>query len=486
MTDQDRRWWSQWHAKAHVQPTPLDIPFGLQPLTELSWVEADAEDAPVDAWDTDRAAQMTALNNNRLRSYVNLLAGTVNELLAYTNALEGRLADLEVQRGPSSTKGKQPQAPPLDLGDIPQRLHHLEVFRNAVEPNSSTGQHIVYSDQIPQLVANALANTGVAAAPGGPVAPIAQDPKIPTPAGYDGKRGTGADNFITQMDSYFTAKPRTYPTGATHVAFTFPLLSGQAQSWHVQRIRDPQLDREVIENPLASGNFVTTLVLADWDLYKRRFLAMFGDPHRGEHAAAAFDKLRQTGSATKYASEFTTLAIDAQYDLNSRQNCDKFFNGLKVDVQNGLAVSDWKSWDFATLQRQAMDLDERLYNVKKSHTPASSTTRATTATPYVRATLPAPATSVKTSVQYGPGQGPMDLSATSVPSSGPHGLISQEERERRRKLGLCMRCAVKGHFAVDCPLSKKPVIGAATTSVPVPEPTPYAHIEPAPSESGKE
>ena len=230
---------------------------------------------------------------------------------------------------------------------------------------------------------------------------------------------------------------------------------------------------------------------------------MFGDPHQADHAGEAFKKLKQTSSAVKYAQEFTSLAIDAQYDLNSRQNRNNFFSGLKPEVQNGLAFANWASWDFPTLQRQAVDMDDRLFNVKKANTPVRVIT-APAPPSYSRpsSSAPVPATSSHSSSHQAPsyyskGQGPMDLSATVSAAPAPRGPISQEEKERRRRLGLCHRCATKGHFVSNCPLgqvqSSRLSTGSATSpvaSAPGPSAAPaaslYTHIEPAPSESGKE
>ncbi len=41
----------------------------------------------------------------------------------------------------------------------------------------------------------------------------------------------------------------------------------------------------------------------------------------------------------------------------------------------------------------------------------------------------------------------MDLSASGLRSNGP---VSQEERDRRRKFGLCYYCGEAGHKSVRC------------------------------------
>lgn len=41
----------------------------------------------------------------------------------------------------------------------------------------------------------------------------------------------------------------------------------------------------------------------------------------------------------------------------------------------------------------------------------------------------------------------MDLSATGIARRGP---ITQEEKDRRRRLGLCFYCGERGHLASSC------------------------------------
>ena len=48
---------------------------------------------------------------------------------------------------------------------------------------------------------------------------------------------------------------------------------------------------------------------------------------------------------------------------------------------------------------------------------------------------------------------PQSSKGTSQPSTfRPRGFVTPEERERRRKEGLCYRCGQKGHIATKCPI----------------------------------
>ncbi|RYO77869.1 hypothetical protein DL764_010171 [Monosporascus ibericus] len=46
---------------------------------------------------------------------------------------------------------------------------------------------------------------------------------------------------------------------------------------------------------------------------------------------------------------------------------------------------------------------------------------------------------------------PMQLDAATIKSNGPRGPLSEEERQRRRRLNLCMYCGKEGHYFFICP-----------------------------------
>ena len=53
---------------------------------------------------------------------------------------------------------------------------------------------------------------------------------------------------------------------------------------------------------------------------------------------------------------------------------------------------------------------------------------------------------------------PRSSQGTGQPSTfRPRGFVTPEERERRRKEGLCYRCGQKGHIATKCPIGNSDI-----------------------------
>ena len=78
--------------------------------------------------------------------------------------------------------------------------------------------------------------------------------------------------------------------------------------------------------------------------------------------------------------------------------------------------------------------------------------------------------SVQTEARRGPNPPQNANKAPGNPSGAkPKGFVSPEERERRRKEGLCYRCGQKGHIAPNCPIRNqdiKPKVKNTTLEAP--------------------
>ncbi|RXK34846.1 hypothetical protein M231_07898 [Tremella mesenterica] len=291
-----------------------------------------------------------------------------------------------------------------------------------------------------------------------------KEPKISHPPPFTGRKDQTLE-FLAKCNMVFTVQPRTYSTDITRIAFATNLLKDEAYRWVL-----PYLGMEEGDRPLW---------LHVWNDFQIEFKKYFGDSNLEETSRFKLRNLRQTGSASVYATEFQRHAAYVHWnDDTKKQN---FFDGLKDDVKDRLlAPSKFK--DYETLVSSAIEYDDLLYQRRRSNnnprtqsttiqrfnnnnintTPRYSNNTRTTSTPKFNNTFTPRTTSTTTFTPT-----PMEIDATqSRPNYGP---ISPAEREYRMKNNLCNYCGKPGHKAFECRAAKhrreqKAQVSATTTA----------------------
>ena len=155
-------------------------------------------------------------------------------------------------------------------------------------------------------------------------------------------------------------------------------------------------------------------------------LRVFDRSAIGQEAAKRLLKLRQElGSAADYAITFRTLAADSGW--NEPALISAFYDGLSDLLKDGLATLETPN-DLETFVSLAIQLDNRLRECHRTQ-------------PHVRrsADVPAPSWSPVSTTSSDPE--PMLI-------GGTH--LSQAERDRRRREGLCYYCGKAGHLRTSC------------------------------------
>ena len=156
-------------------------------------------------------------------------------------------------------------------------------------------------------------------------------------------------------------------------------------------------------------------------------LRVFDQSLVGQEAAKRLLRLRQgLGSAADYAITFRTLAADSGWDEQALISV--FYDGLSDALKDGLATVETPN-DFETLVSLAFQLGNRL---GERHRTQPHTRRS--------ADVPAPSWSSAPSSSSDPE--PMHIGGT---------RLSQAERDRRRREGLCFYCGKAGHLRASCP-----------------------------------
>ncbi|KAF8751601.1 hypothetical protein RHS01_08304 [Rhizoctonia solani] len=149
------------------------------------------------------------------------------------------------------------------------------------------------------------------------------------------------------------------------------------------------------------------------DEFKTEFLAAFGDPDATRAAERKITSLTQTGTCAEYITKFRTLQMEL--DWNDAALCGQFARGLH--------------WEGTA--RRILIIDNALREERASHPQQGNKSGKSSTTPNRGASTGQQATKT----------GPL--------SSNPN-YVSEEERNRRRAEGLCVKCGRAGHKFAEC------------------------------------
>ncbi|KNE99357.1 hypothetical protein PSTG_07475, partial [Puccinia striiformis f. sp. tritici PST-78] len=242
----------------------------------------------------------------------------------------------------------------------------------------------------------ANANAVAAAATANP-----KKPKMSLPSKFDGTRGEKAEAWVRQIGVYMMSHPDEFTDDRTKVMWTLSFLDGPALAWS-QQFSDKLFRNEEVRYQ---------------DDFAVAFTAMYFDPEKKPKAEAALRKLKQTKSVSDYTHQFSIHANYAGWETTTL--ISHYKQGLKGNVRLALVLSRAEFETVAEISNLALKIDNELNGTETQATPSTSTIP--TADPDA-----------------------MDLSAI-------NGRLSEAEKTRMMKAGLCFRCGTRGHLARDCP-----------------------------------
>ncbi|EIW76442.1 hypothetical protein CONPUDRAFT_111405 [Coniophora puteana RWD-64-598 SS2] len=153
--------------------------------------------------------------------------------------------------------------------------------------------------------------------------------------------------------------------------------------------------------------------------------------------------LKQTGSCAAYAARFRELL--PLVDFSPTTQLDQFKNGLKLAVRDLVRGVRPKPKTFDEYVALAIEFDNDLHEDELAAKHMREPPRRGLELREVRRTAP-PSPRPSTSAAASSDVVPMEVDA--VKFRGP---LSQEEKDRRKRLGLCDYCGQGKHSADDCP-----------------------------------
>jgi cell pole-organizing protein PopZ len=241
---------------------------------------------------------------------------------------------------------------------------------------------------------------------------IPKGAKAKKPEAFKGKRGQEAENFLMKMEVYFSDYGQAFDDRRKITTTLTNMEEGEATKWAKPLLRR-QIDQTAHES------------LRTWGTFKNAFLLAFGDPIKKDRAIREIGRLTQTGSAQHYASQFRILMDDLNWD--EKALIDKFKGGLKTNVQQELLratfLIDTENVPLEKWIELAIKTDDVLFANRSMGNPHQSREHS--------------------------GRAANTAQATNTTQTRP-GWVPIAEINRRKKEGLCLKCAKKGHLRKDC------------------------------------
>jgi hypothetical protein len=245
-------------------------------------------------------------------------------------------------------------------------------------------------------------------------------PKPSKPPSFGGDRGESVDTWIKQVERYFRLSDIPEED---QVEWGASFLTKNAASWFE------------VENQRAetAGNNLT------WITFARAIRKRFKPVNAEENARERLGRLKQTGSVTAYAHAFRILMQDLP-DMHENDALHYFKKGLKENV--AIQVGLRNPLNVPEAEQMAETIDNILYEHRNSREYAK----------------PYPTPSRKPG-----GPTPMEI------DTNTRQPLTEKEREKFRKEGICFYCREGKHLAKECPKKGKRPIKVLAIETETPE-----------------
>lgn len=259
--------------------------------------------------------------------------------------------------------------------------------------------------------------------------------KVKEPDTFDGTRSK-LDEFLRQLNTYFHLFGTAFQNDTQKIFFAGSYLRGNAARWFEPYQEDfGKIDQHE----------ETTKLFLSFNTFTKNLRETFEDKDQYQDAAHRIQTLKQTGSAATYTTQFRLYASRLQWpDPVLRM---MYYEGLKDNIKDKFARTKLPE-SYQEVTRVAIQLDTRLYDRRRE-----------------TGRTPRPAANTGQPRYTTPPSDPMDLDSTKT-----RGPLSQEEKDRRRKEDLCLRCGKKGHYARQCKGTSNPRNTRQTAATQVAEP----------------
>lgn len=260
-----------------------------------------------------------------------------------------------------------------------------------------------------------------AAAAAAPPPPAEEEGSEDLPEKFDGNPDMLVP-FMSQCQIFMEKSTRDFSIDRVRVCFVTSMMTGRAARW-----ASAKLER-------------AHYLMHNYPAFMTEMKHVFEDPQRREAAKRQIRRLRQgMGSVVDYSNAFQLIAQDL--DWNEPALIDQYHEGLSDHIQAELAHLE-TARSLPALISQCILIERRLARA-------------------AAAARKPPPTRVLVLARPPPQADP------SEPVGGARMRLTQEEKERRRKLNLCLYCGNGGHYADNCPAKAAKASPAGNSPAPL-------------------
>src|SRR3984885_13225953 len=270
--------------------------------------------------------------------------------------------------------------------------------------------------------------------------------KVHEPDTFDGADPRKLRDFLVSCNLHFCDRPHVFSSDEK-ILFILSYLKRAAINWFEPGLMDPT----------NSAHWMW-----DFPVFINELEANFGPHDLVGDAEKALNELlmKENSHIVKYNVEFWKLA--SKRDWNESALCARYFRGLLLHLCTEV-LHGGKPTTLAALRLKAQDTDkiywmmkeeanhESKAPMKKDHKSSNSNHNLkpiNSDTSSLANPLKPDSSSNKSNTKNSK-EKPKDYTKV-----GKNGKLTNEERERRMREGLCLYCGEKGHVAHDCPKSK--------------------------------
>lgn len=289
--------------------------------------------------------------------------------------------------------------------------------------------------------------------------PVPKGTDVRHPDKFDGVDRSKLRTYLAQCMLVFRANPRKFDTDTKKVTYACSYLDGLAFDWY-ENIIDSEIEPDWFHN---------------WSIFRTTLDYHFGEINPSHAAERKIRTLimKDSESVITYITKFRTYS--GRLNWNDSAITAEFRRGLSSRIKDDLAKVDYEDLSFTGLEQLVIKIDSRQQERRMERDLESRTKPADDKAK--------PRDDRKNNRRndrndrHRDSSDP-DASRASKPSSGStrpasdghnlpldnQGKVREDEKARRKRLGLCDYCGSNQHKIDDCDVKPKNNLRASTTT----------------------